>query len=128
MSHWQPAPANDYPAVFSRRPLLARAWHGAAVAVLALAAASALAAGVHHIAQRGRAFSVSKIIIAPGDTVQFTNDDEFFHQIYVDSSRMSFDSDEQPPGQTIDVKFPVRGTFPVRCHIHPKMLLTVDVQ
>ena len=41
---------------------------------------------------------------------------------------MSFDSDEQPPGQTIEVRFPVRGTFPVRCHIHPKMLLTVHVQ
>jgi plastocyanin len=98
------------------------------VAILVLAAVSALAAGVHRIAQKGRAFSVSDITIAGGDTVQFTNDDEFFHQIYVDSSKMNFDSDEQPPGQTIEVKFPVRGTFPVRCHIHPKMLLTVRVQ
>ena len=91
-------------------------------------AASASAAAVHRIIQKGRAFSVPEIGIAQGDIVQFTNEDEFLHQIYVDSSRMSFDSDEQPPGQTIEVRFPVRGTFPVRCHIHPKMLLMVHVQ
>ena len=93
-----------------------------------LAAASAFAAAAHHVAQKGRAFSVSDITIARGDSVQFTNEDEFLHQIYVDSSMMSFDSNEQAPGQTIEVNFPVHGTFPVRCHIHPKMLLTVHVQ
>jgi plastocyanin len=91
-------------------------------------AASASAAVVHRIIQKGRAFSVPEVTIAQGDVVQFTNDDEFLHQIYVDSSQMSFDSDEQPPGQTIEVRFPFRGTFPVRCHIHPKMLLIVHVQ
>ena len=100
----------------------------AIVAVLALAATSALAAASYKVAQRGRTFAVSQIAIVQGDTLLFTNDDEFLHQIYVDSSLMSFDSDEQPPGQTISVRFPVRGTFPVRCHIHPKMLLTVQVQ
>jgi plastocyanin len=41
---------------------------------------------------------------------------------------MSFDSDEQSPGQTIQVNFPRAGTFPVRCHIHPKMLVIVHVE
>jgi plastocyanin len=99
----------------------------AIVLFLALAATSAFAAS-YKIAQRGRAFAIGQIAIAEGDTLLFTNDDEFLHQIYVDSSQMNFDSDEQPPGQTIAVRFPVRGTFPVRCHIHPKMLLTVQVQ
>jgi plastocyanin len=98
------------------------------LALLMLVATSALAAAVHQIAQKGRAFSVADITIAQGDTVRFANDDEFLHQIYVDSAQMNFDSDEQPPGQTIEAKFPVRGTFPVRCHIHPKMLLIVHVQ
>ena len=101
----------------------------AALTVLLLAlAATASAAAVHRIIQRGRAFSVPEVTIAQGDIVQFTNDDEFLHQIYVDSSQMSFDSDEQPPGQTIEVRFPLPGIFSVRCHIHPKMLLTVRVQ
>src|SRR4029077_20344509 len=107
---------------------LSRTGRAVVFAVLLLPAASAVAAAVHRIAQRGRAFSMAEITIPQGDTLQFTNDDEFLHQIYVDSSRMYFDSDEQSPGQTIEVMFPVRGTFPVRCHIHPKMLLTVRVQ
>jgi plastocyanin len=96
--------------------------------VLSLAAATALAATAHHVAQRGRAFAVNTIAIAAGDTIQFANEDEFLHQIYVDSPNLPFDSAEQRPGETIEVKFPSAGSFPVRCHIHPKMLLTVYVR
>jgi plastocyanin len=97
-------------------------------AILLLVATALCAAAGHRVGQKGRAFSLSQITIARGDTVLFSNDDEFLHQIYVDSPNMSFDSDEQPPGQTIQVNFPRSGTFPVRCHIHPKMLLTVLVE
>ena len=86
------------------------------------------AASVHRILQKGRAFAISDITIPRGDTVLFTNEDEYLHQIYVDSKDMSFDSPEQAQGQTIEVNFPRPGTFPVRCHIHPKMLLTVRVE
>jgi plastocyanin len=41
---------------------------------------------------------------------------------------MTFDSNEQAPGQTIEVNFPRSGDFAVRCHIHPKMLLTVRIE
>jgi plastocyanin len=41
---------------------------------------------------------------------------------------MSFDSDEQPPGQNVSVTFPASGIFEVRCHIHPKMSLIVTVR
>src|SRR5262249_20189422 len=112
----------------SRRRTLPSRLHAGALALLVLASASAFAASVYRVAQKGRSFSLPQVTIAQGDTVQFTNDDEFLHQIYVDSTTISFDSAEQPPGQTIEVKFPVRGTFPVRCHIHPKMLLTVQVR
>jgi plastocyanin len=97
-------------------------------ATLLLVATALCAAAVHRIAQKGRAFSLSQITIARGDSLLFANDDEFLHQIYVDSHSMNFDSDEQPPGQTIEVNFPRSGTFPIRCHIHPKMLLTVRVE
>lgn len=97
-----------------------------AVAVL-LASASAFAASLH-VAQKHRSFLPSVVTIQRGDSVEFSNDDEFLHQIYVDSKAMSFDSAEQPPGQTISVVFSQPGTFQVRCHIHPKMLLTVHVR
>ena len=90
--------------------------------------ALAWAAQTHRISQKGRAFAVKAIEIARGDTLQFTNEDEFLHQIYVKSNTMNFDSDEQAPGQTISVLFPDPGVFDVRCHIHPTMLLVVTVK
>jgi len=100
------------------------------LAFLLLVAAAELAgaAATHRIVQKGRAFGVGEITVSRGDILLFTNEDEFLHQIYVASGGMPFDSSEQPPGQTIEVNFPSSGTFTVRCHIHPKMLLTVHVQ
>jgi plastocyanin len=99
----------------------------AATAFLLLATV-AFAAALHKVIQKGRAFSVSEITIARGDRIEFDNEDEFIHQIYVDSPEINYDSAEQPPGQMIYITFDRAGTFPVRCHIHPKMLLTVHVQ
>jgi plastocyanin len=94
----------------------------------AVPAAFALAAGVVTVAQQGRAFTSHVLEIARGDAVRFSNEDDFIHQIYVDSSALKYESAEQPPGQAIDVQFPAAGTFEIRCHIHPKMLLTVNVR
>jgi plastocyanin len=95
---------------------------------LLCAATTVFAAAVYHVAQRNRAFSVGAITIGRGDSIAFSNEDEFIHQIYVDSKLIDFDSREQYPGQTITVTFDRAGTFPVRCHIHPKMLLIVHVK
>ena len=93
-----------------------------------LPAALALATEVATVSQRGRAFLVRDVHIARGDTIQFRNDDDFVHQIYVNSPSFNYESAEQPPGQAVDVRFPNAGVFEVRCHIHPKMLLHVDVR
>jgi len=98
-----------------------------AVAIPALAAA-ALADDALTIVQNGRAFHPNEITIDHGQTLSFSNQDEFIHQIYVDSEGFKYDSAEQPPGETLTIDFPDPGTFPVRCHIHPKMLLTVHVK
>ncbi|HEX4112067.1 MAG TPA: hypothetical protein VH020_05975 [Stellaceae bacterium] len=88
----------------------------------------AWAATVHRVDQYGRAFLLTKIDIARGDALKFVNDDPFLHQMYVASRTFSFDSDEQQPGASIDVTFPVAGTFVVQCHIHPTMRLVVNVK
>ena len=105
-----------------------RRHRAAIVAAVALAASAAFAATLHTVSQRGRDFALRQIVIARGDSIRFTNEDEFLHQIYIDSKDMTFDSAEQLPGQAIDVSFPRVGTFAVRCHIHPKMLLSVRVE
>ena len=101
----------------------------AACATMAvMAATTALADDANKIVQSGRAFHPVEIAIARGATLDFSNEDEFIHQIYVDSAGFAYDSAEQPPGQTLHIAFPDAGTFPIRCHIHPKMLLIVHVK
>jgi plastocyanin len=90
---------------------------------LVLIPLAASAADVRVI-QKGRRFSPTELTIKAGDSVTFTNDDEFIHQMY---SEGLFDSDEKKPGQTLTEAFPRSGTFEVRCHIHPKMKLVVHV-
>lgn len=99
-----------------------------AIAAGACCIAAAFADDANTIVQVDRAFRPTEITIARGTTLDFANRDEFIHQIYVDSSGFNYDSEEQQPGQTFHIAFPATGTFPVRCHIHPKMLLTVHVK
>ncbi len=92
--------------------------------LLLLAPVVAVAQSNHTIVQKNRRFGLPEIAIKRGESLTFTNADEFIHQMYVDGL---FDSDERLPGQTLTEKFPRTGTFEVRCHIHPKMKLVVRV-
>ena len=94
---------------------------------LALVPLSALAAQLAEVRQSGRAFSLREVRVARGDTLRFVNADEFTHQIYVRDPRFSFASEEQAPGQVVDLRFDAAGTFEVRCEIHPRMKLSVVV-
>jgi plastocyanin len=84
----------------------------------------AIAQEAHFIVQKGRRFSAAEITIHRGESLTFTNDDEFIHQMYVDGL---FDSEEKEPGQNLTEPFTRQGTFEVHCHIHPKMKLIVHV-
>jgi len=87
---------------------------------------AALAADAGHtISQKGRAFRPTEVSINRGETLTFTNEDSFIHQIYVDGL---FDSEEKAPGENLNETFPAAGTFQVRCHIHPTMRMTVRVK
>ena len=89
-------------------------------------AATAYAAGMVTVSQHARAFAVATIQVPHGDTLHIVNDDAFLHQVYVDSPGLKFESPEQEPGQSVDLRFPQAGTFAVLCHIHPKMSLQVE--
>ena len=91
-------------------------------------AGAAHAADTVTVDQVDRAFSRSQLTIKPGDTVRFNNNDEFGHQVYADGPGFSFDTDETDPGGHADVKFPTPGHYTVKCHIHPKMRMDVDVR
>jgi plastocyanin len=82
----------------------------------------------HTVVQQGRTFHPGEITLNRGESLTFTNNHEFIHQIYVDGKDFSFDTDERNPGQFITESFPTAGTFEVHCHIHPKMKLVVHVR
>ena len=92
------------------------------------AASFAWAGETHEVVQSGRRFLPAEITIAKGDVIRFENHDEFIHQIVTVSPTINFDSDEKRPGESLDIEFDENGLFEVRCHIHPKMLLKVDVE
>jgi plastocyanin len=79
----------------------------------------------HTIVQKDRTFHPGEVTIARGESLTFTNNDEFIHQIYASGL---FDSDERAPGENLTETFTQSGTFAVQCHIHPKMKLVVHVR
>jgi plastocyanin len=99
-----------------------------AAMLLAIGDLAAAAAELHQIIQKGRAFNMPALEIDVGDTVRFTNEDQFLHQIYVKSDTFNYESAEQPPGEVVDIHFTVKGSFEVQCEIHPKMHLAVTVK
>lgn len=93
--------------------------------VLLLSGPALAAEGDHTISQKNRAFRPGEVTIGRNESLVFTNQDSFIHQIYVDGL---FDSDEKGPGEILNESFPRAGTFQVRCHIHPTMRLIVHVK
>ena len=100
-----------------------------AVLLLVVSCDAALAADpAHTVVQNGRAFHPAEVTINRGESLTFTNNDEFIHQIYSKSDSFDFDTDERNPGENLTEAFTESGTFEVHCHIHPKMKLVVHVK
>ncbi|PXA98724.1 methylamine utilization protein [Nostoc sp. 3335mG] len=104
-------------------------WISIGCAVLALAGCiSAIAAETVTVVQHDRKFQTAEVNIAAGDTIRFTNEDPFIHQLFTQSDTFNFNTEEQATGVPLEVAFPVAGSFEVLCKIHPRMRLTVNVE
>ncbi len=100
-----------------------------AIAIVAgMIVGTAMGATPYIISQKGREFQPTEIALKRGESVQFINDDgDLLHHTYLKSETFSFDSGDQKPGSKFEVVFTAAGRFTVRCAIHPKMKLVVDV-
>jgi len=111
-----------------------RWWKSAVVAVLvalnlvSLVAVGALAATQHRVYQLNSAFEPFGLIIKPGDSVEFVNDDPFEHNVYSPTSGNRFDIGIQEPGTSTVIRFDEPGEVVIRCRIHLKMRLSVVVE
>ena len=89
--------------------------------------AAVASAADHEVAQREKGFSREMMIIQPGDAVIIKNDDSVVHNILSKSSGLELNELQQPGDQT-KIVFKDAGQWVIRCAIHPKMKLTINVQ
>ena len=73
-----------------------------------LLAGGALAASPYQISQKNREFQPGYIAINRGEALRFINDDgDLLHHAYLTSPTFSFNSNDQKPGSSFTVVFPV---------------------
>ena len=82
----------------------------------------------HTIMQANKTFSQSEITIKAGDKVVFKNDDQVTHNVFSTSKGFEFNLKTQAPGASAAVPFNGEGTAEIRCAIHPKMKLIVNIK
>jgi plastocyanin len=76
---------------------------------------------VRAMAQRDKSFAPSVIAITRGSTVDFPNEDKFFHNVFSLSEGNTFDLGLYRAGESKSVTFEKTGVVDVYCNIHPNM-------
>ena len=71
--------------------------------------------------QRDTAFAPAAVVVPVGGTVEFPNDDPFFHNVFSYSSTRRFDLGRYPQGESKSVSFDQAGVVGVFCEVHDKM-------
>jgi plastocyanin len=92
-----------------------------------LGCASQVIAGEIQVLQKDKSFKPVTLKVKSGDTVDFRNEDEFFHNVFSLSDTKSFDLGSYPKGQGRKVTFDKPGTVEVECSIHPEMHMKIEV-
>jgi plastocyanin len=87
----------------------------------------ALAPTHAEIRQEHETFLPHVLAVTRGSTVDFPNDDPFFHDVFSLSSAATFDLGHYPPGQSRSQKLTKPGLVKIYCHIHSQMSATILV-
>jgi plastocyanin len=100
----------------------------ALIASLTLLLAGTAGAEDHHVSQKGQQFAPQELSVRVGDRLVFHNDDDITHNVYSKSEGSEFNVRLQQPGSESPVVMERTGTVDVRCAIHPKMKLRIEVK
>lgn len=79
------------------------------------------------VEQKDKQFVPVTLNIKVGDSVNFLNQDPFYHNVFSLSDTKSFDLGSFPKGQFKTVVFDKAGKVVVECAIHPNMHLEINV-
>jgi len=99
-----------------------------AILLVALCMSASARAAEYEIGQKDKKFSQKELTVKVGDSVNFKNDDPFFHNVFSLSDTKTFDLGSFPQGQSKKVTFDKAGTVEVECAIHPEMKVTIEVK
>ena len=80
------------------------------------------------VGQLNKEFTMKELKIKVGDSVKFTNQDDFFHNVFSLSDAALFDLGSYPKGEFRSVTFEEAGKVEVECAIHPNMRMTIEVE
>ena len=71
--------------------------------------------------QKDTAFTPAAVMVGVGATVDFPNEDPFFHNVFAYSEARRFDLGRYPQGEAKSVDFPEPGIVGVFCEVHDPM-------
>jgi len=80
------------------------------------------------VGQKNKKFTKDNVTIKVGDSIKFTNQDPFFHNIFSLSELKTFDLGSYPKGEFKSVAFDKKGKVEIECAIHPNMRMMVNVE
>jgi plastocyanin len=95
--------------------------------VLIAASAAVFAASTVQVGQSNKLFEKTTISIAAGDTIEFVNNDSVAHNV-MESGADAFNLGVMKPGEKKSRKFDKAGNHEVKCALHPRMKMTVEVK
>ncbi len=98
------------------------------MSLLAAFSTTAVHAAEYEVGQKDKKFTEKTLTIKAGDTVKFTNEDPFFHNVFSLSDDKTFDLGSYPKGQSKSVTFDKPGKIDVECAIHPTMHMVIEVK
>lgn len=85
-------------------------------------AAAKLPEGPFVITQAEKTFSPTELVIPVGASVEFPNNDNYFHNVFSTTPGNSFDLGLYKAGESRSVRFTKPGLVPIFCNIHPQMI------
>jgi plastocyanin len=88
---------------------------------------SSLSPETLQMAQRDTAFSPAVLIVDVGTTLEFPNQDPFFHNVFSYSAAKRFDLGRYPRGESRSVRFDEPGIVKIYCEVHDFMRAVVVV-
>jgi plastocyanin len=97
-------------------------------AALILGFSAGVIAAEHTVGQKNKQFTEEALTIKVGDTVNFRNDDPFFHNIFSLSELATFDLGSYQKGESRSYTFEKAGKIDVECAIHPNMHMLITVE